>query len=93
VEEEGVLFDNVKLVDRGRFLEAELRAQLASGRYPSRNIDNNVSDLKAQLAACEKGIQVSCTFAVIYYIHPVPVNTVWILQGEACMNSGAAAHG
>ena len=57
VEEEGVLFDNFKLVSRGHFMEAELRAVLASGAHPSRNIDNNVSDLKGQLAACEKGIQ------------------------------------
>ncbi|MDA1101125.1 MAG: hydantoinase B/oxoprolinase family protein [Proteobacteria bacterium] len=57
VEEEGVLIDNIKLVDRGRFLEAEIRAVLASGRYPSRNPDSNIADLKAQIAACEKGVQ------------------------------------
>ena len=57
VEEEGVLIDNIKLVDRGHFLEAEIRAVLASGRYPSRNPDSNIADLKAQIAACEKGVQ------------------------------------
>jgi 5-oxoprolinase (ATP-hydrolysing) len=57
VEEEGVLIDNIKLVDRGRFLETEIRAVLASGRYPSRNPDSNIADLKAQIAACEKGVQ------------------------------------
>lgn len=57
VEEEGVLLDNIKLVDGGRFLEAETRAVLASGRWPSRNVDNNIADLKAQIAACEKGVQ------------------------------------
>ena len=57
VEEEGILFDNFMLVDGGRFLEAELRAHLGSGRWPARNPDQNVADLKAQIAAGEKGIQ------------------------------------
>ena len=57
VEEEGVLFDNFMLVDGGRFLEAELRAHLGAGRWPARNPDQNVADLKAQIAAGEKGIQ------------------------------------
>ncbi|HMG47686.1 MAG TPA: hydantoinase B/oxoprolinase family protein [Allosphingosinicella sp.] len=55
VHEEGVLIDNVLLVDRGRFLEAELRALLASGDWPARNPDRNVADLKAQIAACARG--------------------------------------
>ena len=55
VDEEGVLLDNVQLVAGGRFLEAEMRAILASGRYPSRNVDQNLADLRAQVAACAKG--------------------------------------
>ncbi len=39
----------------GRFLESEMRAILASGRYPSRNVDQNMADLRAQVAACAKG--------------------------------------
>jgi 5-oxoprolinase (ATP-hydrolysing) len=57
VEEEGVLIDNVLLVDAGRFREAEILALLGSGPYPSRNPAQNVADLKAQIAACEKGVQ------------------------------------
>jgi 5-oxoprolinase (ATP-hydrolysing) len=57
VEEEGVLIDNFLLVDGGRFREPELRELLASGRWPARNPDQNVADLKAQIAACEKGVQ------------------------------------
>ena len=57
VEEEGVLIDNFKLVEQGRFREAELRELLASGAYPARNPDQNVADLKAQIAANEKGVQ------------------------------------
>jgi 5-oxoprolinase (ATP-hydrolysing) len=57
VEEEGVLIDNFLLVDAGRFREAEMTALLASGRHPSRNPAQNLADLKAQIAACEKGVQ------------------------------------
>src|SRR5690606_1019145 len=45
------------LVEQGRFREAELRALLASGPYPTRNPDQNVADLRAQIAANEKGVQ------------------------------------
>ncbi len=57
IEEEGVLIDNFKLVDRGRFCESELQELLSSGRYPCRNPVQNIADLKAQIAANEKGVQ------------------------------------
>ncbi len=57
VDEEGVLLDNVQLVAAGRFLEDEMRAILAGGRYPSRNVDQNLADLRAQVAACAKGAE------------------------------------
>jgi 5-oxoprolinase (ATP-hydrolysing) len=55
VDEEGVLIDDVLLVDAGRFREAEMRALLADGRWPARNPDRNIADLKAQIAACARG--------------------------------------
>jgi 5-oxoprolinase (ATP-hydrolysing) len=55
IEEEGVQFDNVKLVEGGRFLEAETTSLLESGTWPSRNPAQNIADLKAQVAANEKG--------------------------------------
>ena len=55
LEEEGVIIDNVQLVRRGRLLEAEARAVLGSGRYPCRNPEQNMADLKAQVAANETG--------------------------------------
>lgn len=55
IEDEGVLIDNVQLVRQGRFLEGEARAVLASGRYPCRNPDQNIADLKAQVAANATG--------------------------------------
>jgi 5-oxoprolinase (ATP-hydrolysing) len=55
--EEGVYIDNFVLVDRGRFREKELYALLEGGPYPARNPLQNVNDLKAQIAANEKGVQ------------------------------------
>jgi 5-oxoprolinase (ATP-hydrolysing) len=57
IEEEGVLIDDFLLVASGRFREAEARRLLASGPYPARNPDQNIADLKAQIAANEKGAQ------------------------------------
>lgn len=55
VEEEGVLIDDALLVDAGRFLEDETRGLLASNAWPARNPDQNIADLKAQVAACAQG--------------------------------------
>lgn len=57
VEEEGVILDNMLLVDRGTFREVDIRALLASGPWPARNIDQNIADLTAQIAACARGSQ------------------------------------
>ncbi|UED82895.1 hydantoinase B/oxoprolinase family protein [Streptomyces profundus] len=56
VEEEGVLFDNWPLVRDGRLRETETRALLTGARYPSRGPDANLADLRAQIAANERGI-------------------------------------
>jgi 5-oxoprolinase (ATP-hydrolysing) len=55
VEDEGILIDNELLVDAGRFREVEMRALLGSGPLPARNLDRNIADLKAQVAACTRG--------------------------------------
>ncbi|WP_395945579.1 hydantoinase B/oxoprolinase family protein [Brevundimonas sp.] len=55
VEDEGVLIDDFLLVDAGRLRDAETRVLFASGRHPSRNIDQNLADLKAQIASCTRG--------------------------------------
>ena len=55
IEEEGVVIDNFKVVDAGRFREPELRELLAGGSYPARSPDTNIADCQAQLAACEMG--------------------------------------
>ncbi len=55
--EEGIYIDNFTLVAQGRFRERELYALLEGGPYPARNPLQNVNDLKAQIAANEKGAQ------------------------------------
>ena len=55
IDDEGVLIDNFKLVDKGVLREEATRQLLASGKYPCRNIDENMADLKAQVAANETG--------------------------------------
>ena len=57
IEEEGVQINNFLLVERGVLREAEMVALLESGEYPSRNPCQNMADLKAQIAANEKGLQ------------------------------------
>ena len=64
--EEGVLIDNRLLVDEGRFLEAEMRALLEAGEWPARRPDRNLSDLKAQVAACARGAAELRRVAALY---------------------------
>jgi 5-oxoprolinase (ATP-hydrolysing) len=57
IMEEGVLIDNFLLLDGGRFREEETLALLRGGAHPSRNPEQNIADLKAQVAACAKGAE------------------------------------
>jgi 5-oxoprolinase (ATP-hydrolysing) len=60
IEEEGVLINNFKLVDGasgGQLRDAETRALLAGAKYPARNPDQNMADLRAQVAANQKGVE------------------------------------
>ena len=56
IEQEGVVIDNFLLVENGRLREPELRALLSSGDYPCRNIEQNIADLTAQVAANATGV-------------------------------------
>ena len=57
IEEEGVLFDDVRAVRGGRFLEEEVLALLEGARYPARNPAENLADFRAQIAANHKGVE------------------------------------
>ena len=70
IEQEGVYMDNFKLVDRGRFREKELHEALTGATYPARNPVQNINDLKAQIAANEKGVQ-ELRKMVVHFTMPV----------------------
>jgi 5-oxoprolinase (ATP-hydrolysing) len=55
IGEEGVMIDSVRIVRGGQFDEAVVRALMASGPYPARNVAQNIGDLRAQVAACARG--------------------------------------
>lgn len=57
INEEGIYIDGVKIVDQGRFLDAEVRELLTGGPYPVRNLEQNLGDLRAQIAANSRGIE------------------------------------
>ncbi|MFG2355152.1 hydantoinase B/oxoprolinase family protein [Streptomyces sp. NPDC048521] len=57
IEEEGVLFDNWLLAENGRFREEETRRLLTEAAHPSRNVRTNLADLRAQIAANQKGVE------------------------------------
>ncbi len=57
IDEEGVLLDNVTLVADGQFQEAQVRTLFGAGRWPARNVEQNLADLRAQLAANQQGMR------------------------------------
>ena len=72
IEEEGVLLDNLVLMRDGVLQEAALREVMAAAKYPARNPDQNIADLSAQLAACEKGaaeLQALCDQYGVSHVH------------------------
>ena len=70
IEQEGVYMDNFKLVDRGCFREKELMAALTGAKYPARNPVQNINDIKAQIAANEKGVA-ELRKMVVHFTMPV----------------------
>jgi 5-oxoprolinase (ATP-hydrolysing) len=82
VEEEGVLIDDFLLVDAGHLRDAEARTLFASGRYPSRNVDQNLADLKAQIASCARGAD-ELTRMVSEFGRPVVVAYMGHVQNNA----------
>ena len=57
LEEEGVLLDDLTMVDADGFREGQLRAVFAGGRWPARDVAMNLADLQAQVAACRRGAE------------------------------------
>ncbi len=56
LDQEGVVLDDLLLMQGGRFREAAFRAALGAGPCPARSPDTNVADMTAQIAANAAGI-------------------------------------
>jgi 5-oxoprolinase (ATP-hydrolysing) len=82
VDEEGVLIDNFRIVERGRFREKELAELLTNHPWPVRNLPNNIADLKAQIAANERG-----AFAVHKMVAEFGLDTVRDYMGHVQDNA------
>jgi 5-oxoprolinase (ATP-hydrolysing) len=86
IEEEGVISEGLKIVDKGRFQEAILRAWLGSGPYPARNPEQNLADLQAQIAANEKGAQELLHMVASYSLPVVQAYMQYVQDNaEACV--------
>ena len=85
LEEEGVLIDNFLLVSGGAFREAAFRALLASGPYPVRNPNQNLGDIKAQVAACARGAEELKRLMGVY-----GEEVVLAYMGHVCANAAAS---
>ena len=88
IEEEGVISEGLKIVDKGHFQEATLRAWLGSGPYPARNPEQNLADLQAQIAANEKGAQELLHMVASYSLPVVQAYMHYVQDNaEACVRS------
>ncbi|MBD3731698.1 MAG: hydantoinase B/oxoprolinase family protein [Sphingopyxis sp.] len=79
IADEGILFDNVLIVDDGNFLDAEVHAHLSAGDWPARNPALNIADLKAQVAACQRG---ASALADLSAAHGVQTVAAYMAYGQ-----------
>ncbi|MBT4711115.1 MAG: 5-oxoprolinase, partial [Alphaproteobacteria bacterium] len=91
IDDEGVVLPITPLVVDGKFLETNMRRLLAAGPYPARNPDQNIADLKAQVAACEMG---AAELRRLATSHGLEVITAYMAHvqdnGEACARAALA---
>ncbi|KTE19589.1 5-oxoprolinase [Sphingopyxis sp. H050] len=80
IADEGILFDNVLIVDDGNFRDAEVAAHLLDGPWPARNPALNIADLKAQVAACQRG---ASALADLSAAHGVQTVAAYMAHGQA----------
>ncbi len=100
IADEGVLIDDLLLVDEGRFLESAVRDVLAGGEWPARSPDRNLSDLRAQVAACTRGADALVRAAAEYGADVVLAYMGHVLDNAeesvrrliACLDDGAFAY-
>ncbi|WP_077146599.1 hydantoinase B/oxoprolinase family protein [Sphingopyxis sp. KK2] len=80
IADEGILFDNVLIVDGGHFLDTEVQAHLTAGDWPARNPALNIADLKAQVAACQRG---ASALADLSATHGAATVAAYMAHGQA----------
>jgi len=80
IEDEGIIFDNVLLVDDGYFRDAAIAAHLVDSPFPARNPALNIADLKAQVAACQRG---ASALADLSAAHGVATVAAYMAHGQA----------
>jgi 5-oxoprolinase (ATP-hydrolysing) len=83
LEDEGVLIDNAKLVSAGTFQEDAMRALLLSGPHPVRNVDQNLADMRAQVAANAKGAEEIARMVDLYGFATVNAYMQWVQDNAA----------
>ena len=98
LSEEGVVFSDLKLVEQGRFQEKAIIDKLSAGAWPVRNIAERLADLRAQIAANQRGCQELHRVIAHYglttlhaYMGHIQANAAWemkltlgkLLQGQA----------
>ncbi|HEY0594611.1 hydantoinase B/oxoprolinase family protein, partial [Sphingopyxis sp.] len=79
IDDEGILFDNRLIVDDGNFLDADVHAHLVTGDWPARNPALNIADLKAQVAACQRG---ASALADLSAAHGVKTVAAYMVHGQ-----------
>jgi 5-oxoprolinase (ATP-hydrolysing) len=86
IEEEGVLIDNFHLIDQGKLREKDLQRLLLNNIYPVRNYQQNLADLKAQIAANEKGVQELNRMVNHYSLETVKAYMIYVQENaENCV--------
>ena len=80
IEDEGIIFDNILLVDDGHFRDAAIAAHLVDSSFPARNPALNIADLKAQVAACQRG---ASALADLSAAHGVQTVAAYMAHGQA----------
>lgn len=80
IDDEGIIFDNMLLVDDGHFRDAAVAAHLADSPFPARNPALNIADLKAQVAACQRG---ASALADLSAAHGVQTVAAYMAHGQA----------
>ncbi len=80
IDDEGIIFDNMLLVDDGHFRDAAVAAHLMDSPFPARNPALNIADLKAQVAACQRG---ASALADLSAAHGVQTVTAYMGHGQA----------